>query len=277
MFCKQGVKSADYSTLCMTTVSEDNTYASVITNKLPSEDKKAEVKKEGKKAYVHIHWLAVFAFLIAILVNIAELKAATDQLQKSADKLNTTNELNYQQLSQEYQMAIEVMYQYSRNATQEQTNELTELLMDLGVYFTSSSPALSCNGLSPSSPSGYYWVRALNGSAVRVYCDMTRECGNITGAWTRVKYLDMTNSGQQCPTGFILHSGTDSNRTCVAQSSNCSSITIDIPSTYSNVCGRVLAYQVGTTNAFRSSRNDTIDDVYIDGVSLTHGRPRKHI
>ena len=107
-FHKQGVKSTDYTTLCMTTVSEDNTYASVITNKLPSEDKKVEIKKEEKnKACVHIHWLAAFAFigivmilasLIAILVNIAELKAATDQLQKSADKLNTTNELSYQQL-----------------------------------------------------------------------------------------------------------------------------------------------------------------------------------
>ena len=90
----------------------------------------------------------------------------------------------------------------------------------------------------------------------------------------RVEYLDMTNSGHWCPTGFIR---TDSNRTCVAQSSNCSSITIDIPNTYSNVCGRVVAYQVGTTNAFRRSLNDTIDDVYVDGVSLTHGRPRKHI
>ena len=84
-FCKQDVKSADYSTLCMTTVSEDNTYASVITNELPSEDKKVEVKKEEYKACVHIHWLAAFAFigiimimasLIAIHVNIAELKAA---------------------------------------------------------------------------------------------------------------------------------------------------------------------------------------------------------
>ena len=123
----------------------------------------------------------ILTSLIAILVNIAELKAATEQLQKIADKLNTTNELNYQQLSQDYQMAIEVMYQYSRNATWEQTNQLTELLLDLGVYCNSNIPTLSCNDLSPSSPSGYYWVSAFNGSAVRVYCDMTRSCGNITG------------------------------------------------------------------------------------------------
>ena len=32
----------------------------------------------------------ILTSLIAILVNIAELKAATEQLQKIADKLNTT-------------------------------------------------------------------------------------------------------------------------------------------------------------------------------------------
>ena len=39
--------------------------------------------------------------------------------------------------------------------------------------------AASCAALSPSSPSGYYWVNASKGSAVRVYCDMTRSCGNV--------------------------------------------------------------------------------------------------
>lgn len=36
-----------------------------------------------------------------------------------------------------------------------------------------STPASSCNGLpsSASLPSGYYWVRASNGSAISVYCE----------------------------------------------------------------------------------------------------------
>ncbi len=29
-------------------------------------------------------------------------------------------------------------------------------------------------------PSVYYWVRDSYGSAVHVYCDMNRSCGNIT-------------------------------------------------------------------------------------------------
>ena len=55
-------------------------------------------------------------------------------------------------------------------------------------------PASSCAALLPTTPSGYYWVSASNGSAVHVYCDMTRSCGGVTGGWVRVGYLDMTNS-----------------------------------------------------------------------------------
>ena len=50
---------------------------------------------------------------------------------------------------------------------------------------------------------------------------------------------------------------------------------------YSHVCGRVVGYQFGNTLSFFGyTRNTglTIDDPYIDGVSLTHGQsPRQHI
>ena len=146
-------------------------------------------------------------------------------------------------------------------------------------FFTASIS--SCADLPPSNLSGYYWVRASNGSAVRVYCDMTRSCGNITGGWTRVAELNMTNRSHQCPSGLTLHNESDSNiRACVtASTADCVSIPIDIPYSYSRVCGRVIAYQVGVTNAFHhhGSASDTIDDIYVDGVSLTHGSPREHI
>ena len=34
---------------------------------------------------------------------------------------------------------------------------------------------------------------------MRVYCDMTLLCGNITGGWMRVAELNMTDTSQQCP------------------------------------------------------------------------------
>ena len=139
-----------------------------------------------------------------------------------------------------------------------------------------STPAISCTALPPSSPSGYYWVRASNGSAVRVHCDTTRSCGGVTGGWMRVADLDMTNSSHQCPRGFQQR--TDAGRrTCIPVISvGCSSVNFSAAEGYSRVCGKIIGYQVGAPDTFNLYSNPTIDS-YIDGVSLTHGHPRQHI
>jgi hypothetical protein len=47
---------------------------------------------------------------------------------------------------------------------------------------------------------------------------------------------------------------------------------------YSKVCGKIIAYQFGSPNAFYAySVGNDINSRYVDGVSLTHGRPRQHI
>ena len=48
-------------------------------------------------------------------------------------------------------------------------------------------------------------------------------------------------------------------------------------SQYSQVCGRIIGYQVGQPEAFYGSGGRTIDGYYVDGVSLTYGSPRQHI
>ena len=68
-------------------------------------------------------------------------------------------------------------------------------------------------------------------------------------------------------------------RTCVKNeaSGGCSSVELSTANTqYSTMCGRITAYQVGTTDDFRVPIND-INSAYVDGVSLTHGNPRQHI
>ena len=52
--------------------------------------------------------------------------------------------------------------------------------------------------------------------------------------------------------------------------------------TYSRVCGKIIAYQNGTTNAFApfvSGGNVNIEGPYVDGLSLTYGPAgsRQHI
>ena len=83
-----------------------------------------------------------------------------------------------------------------------------------------SVPATSCLQVS-LYPSGYYWVRASDGSAVRVYCDMSRSCGGVTGGWMRVAHLDFNDTSTSCPSG--LRERVDSGiRTCGIESSGAS-------------------------------------------------------
>ena len=115
---------------------------------------------------------------------------------------------------------------------------------------------------------------------------MTRTCCNSIGGWTRVANLDMTDPSQQCPDGFRLVTRTTAPlRTCGRPGSidgACLSATFLVFGIeYSRVCGRVIGYQFSSTDAFNSFRNDqtlTIDDAYVDGISLTYGQlPRQHI
>ncbi len=132
----------------------------------------------------------------------------------------------------------------------------------------------------PPLPSGDYSIRSSNGFPVRVYCDMTLSCGIITGGWMKVAELDMTDISNQCPS--TLTQRIDSNRrTCAINSSSasCSHVNYSIDAIeYSKVCGKIMAYQFGSTDAFYRLSNRSIDSNYVDGISLTHGRrPRKHI
>ena len=153
---------------------------------------------------------------------------------------------------------------------------------------TSLNPAASsCNAIPQNSPSGEYLIQtSSSNSPVQVYCDMTRTCCNTTGGWTRVANLDMTDLSQQCPDGFRLVNRTTAPlRTCGRPGSinrACVSTTFPVYGIeYSRVCGRIRAYQDQSPDAFapyESNTTLTIDDVYVDGIVLTHGQsPRQHI
>ena len=128
-------------------------------------------------------------------------------------------------------------------------------------------PAASCNDIAAQSqvlrPSGYYWIRSSNGTAVQVYCDMDRVCGcNSTGGWTRVAYLNMTDPSQQCPSAWTLQTcSSEPRRLCGRNSSvhGCDSVTYSTFGTnYSHVCGRVIGYQYYSTDAFGTPGSQTI-------------------
>lgn len=97
-----------------------------------------------------------------------------------------------------------------------------------------------------------------------------------------IAHLDMSDPNQQCPTNWNLV--TTPIRACGRSStvSACDSATF--PSngmSYSHVCGRVNAYQVGTPDAFHPTiwHNPGLELRYVDGISVTHGaaNSRQHI
>ena len=132
-----------------------------------------------------------------------------------------------------------------------------------------------------SALSGYYQIRVPNGSLVQVYYDMEgTNCGG-EGGWTRVAYVNMSQSGAICPQG--LTQTTLSGLTlCGRNGSGCQSTVFStLGLNYSQVCGQLRGYQRGTPDAFGPYLTDPslkIDDAYVDGVSITYcSAPRKHI
>ncbi len=54
-------------------------------------------------------------------------------------------------------------------------------------------------------------------------------------------------------------------------------VLFEINGKYDNVCGKVIGYQYGSTDSFGGG-HDSIDEIYLDGISLTHGsNPHKYI
>ena len=143
-------------------------------------------------------------------------------------------------------------------------------------------PTNPCTRINRNSPSGYYYfITVSNGSEVQVYCDTEGEnCGG-EGGWMRVAYVDLTQSGSQCPQGLTRVELQGSNYCGRFNSDMCVSTTFEVYNvTYTQVCGRVSGYQYGSTDGFWNYYDfgqTSIDGYYVDGVSITHGQPRKHV
>ena len=109
----------------------------------------------------------------------------------------------------------------------------------------------------------------------------TEKCGESWG-WRRAVYLDMADPNTNCPSGWNMTGY--SKRTCGRASSGqltCDSVFFPVSGgPYSQVCGRVRAYQYGGPDAFYSYNHEgqtTIDRAYVSGVAVMYGSPRQHI
>ena len=161
-----------------------------------------------------------------------------------------------------------------------QDEELLESLQQIKKQLQLHSSCKSIYNADPSSSSGYYNIAIANGSVVQVYCDMEgANCGG-EGGWTRVAYINMTQAGATCPMGLNQRSFNNKSY-CGNTGFECNRTMFPTLVEYSRVCGQVRGYQYGATVSFYSYQVNTsltIDDNYVDGVSITYGSvPRKHL
>ena len=148
---------------------------------------------------------------------------------------------------------------------------------ELYSSYNTSSIELSGAGFCPSTEKLREKIREdvnlfLNSSVAPI---LTRPCSCGGPGWRRAAYLNMSDPTQTCPPAWELI--TTPRRFCArpsnASSSSCYSAMFPTRGIqYSQVCGRIIGYQVGQPGAFVASANH-----YVDGLSLTYGNPQRHI
>ena len=267
------------------TISRNSCY--VPTTRPPS-NSRGEGRSEGKSIKKLLLMLSLVV-LVLMLGPICACVAFAHEiviLKSNILKTNTSLNLQLQAKSSELSASFQQQLNASHTSLNEQIQQLkissNSVNATQGKGRHANNPAASCAVLTPFSPSGYYWISASNGSAVRVYCDMTRLCGGVTGVWTRVAYFNRTASSQQCFNQGLIPQTLSGELTCAITNDDagCSSVNYTTFLPYSKICGKILANSTATPDGFGMevrSGNLTLDSNYVDGVSLTHGKPRQHI
>ena len=150
-----------------------------------------------------------------------------------------------------------------------------------------SSPGKSCADIyqinkASRGVSGLYWINTTSGLQ-QVNCEMELECGGHKGGWTTIVKLD-TSKGDVCPSGWTTITTPGDLPKVVCRSGNdaadCySAIFTTYNITFNKICGQVKGYQKGVPDAFNPTKYVTksINDHYVDGLSITLGNPRKHV
>ena len=206
-------------------------------------------------------------------------KNVNEQLNKSRD--NTTTKL--QSLNNEVLEEIMNATNISLTTINTLTDRLASGIQDLHT-FDSCAAVLAI--LIPL-PSGMYNIRSGDSAMKQQYCMFS--CNGISDSWTRIAYLNIDENPISCPSELEVRSADTANPPLCRRDSNiagCSSVIYPSNGTsYSQVCGTVRLHQQETPDGFQSHNiniprnNQSVNQNYVDGVSLTHGTSpnRAHI
>ena len=145
-----------------------------------------------------------------------------------------------------------------------------------GMNYTGSScEDIYINNVATRDKSGYYRIN----NNKWMFCnmrDMILSCAGRDGVWKRIASFNIT-AGDDCPSPWMKSSHNGVSFCVGSTAAGCYSVNYSTNGmSYQKVCGRASGYQKGSPDAFNSGGN-TIDSIYVDGLSITHGSPRQHI
>ena len=151
---------------------------------------------------------------------------------------------------------------------------------DITLGMSEANPASSCNEIYQSNPTSrgtiaQYWIKTNKGLFNKT-CNMKLKCGGVEGGWMQVADVDM-NQDKKCPGTW--HTITSPKRLCLGlvASAGCASTHFYMKGiSYEHICGQARGYQKGTPDAFQPD-SQSIDGIYVDGISISLGSPRKHV
>ena len=149
---------------------------------------------------------------------------------------------------------------------------------DKALGMNEANPASSCNEIYQRNPTsrgtiGQYWIKTSEG-IFKVTCNMKLKCGGVEGGWMQVVEVDM-NRDDSCPGTWTKT--TTPRRLCLGSvTAGCASAHFCTKGvSFEHICRQAKGYQKGTTDGYLASQS--IDGVYVDGVSISLGSPRKHV
>ena len=175
--------------------------------------------------------------------------------------------------------------QVSRTTEGAVNSSAIQLATDIRALYVFESCDI-VSGLTFPFPSGTYRIGSSQDNYSLMNCSTSTAltCNGTSGRWRRVAYLNTTSQTNiECP-GCLKAATNPPSCRIFGKSPTCSSAffsTGGLP--YTQVCGRIYGRYSLTPDAFDTfpagrSASPTIDDNYVDGVSLSYGMsPRNHV
>ena len=149
---------------------------------------------------------------------------------------------------------------------------------DKTLGMSQDNPAASCGEIYQLNPTSRgkvckFWIKTSEG-LFEVTCNMKLKCGGVEGGWMQVVDVDM-NRDDSCPGAW--RKIVTPRRLCLGYVAGCASAPFYVKGVdYQHICGQAKGYQIGGVDAYQV-KTQSIDDAYVDGISITLGSPRKHV